>query len=59
MGIINGIDRMIKIIKIEDQDDGSAKVEFDCDPKTYHQIFEYGFIQLLKKGIEVDKENKD
>jgi hypothetical protein len=50
---------MIKIIKIEDEDDGSAKVEFDCDPKTYHQIFEYGFIELLRKGIEVDEENKD
>jgi len=59
MGSINGVGRMIKIINVEDKDDGSAKVEFDCDPETYHQIFEYGFIQLLKKGIEVDKTNKD
>ena len=50
---------MIKILKVVDQADGSAKVEFDFDAKTYHQIFEYGFIELLKKGIELDKENKE
>jgi len=50
---------LIKILKIEDQEDGSAKVEFDCDLETYHQIFEYGFIELLKKGIDFDEKNKD
>ena len=50
---------MIKILKVEDQEDGSAKVEFDCDSETYHQIFEYGFIELLRKGIEVEEKNKD
>jgi hypothetical protein len=50
---------LIKILKIDDQEDGSAKVEFDCDPETYHQIFEYGFIELLKKGIDFDEKNKD
>ena len=50
---------MIKILKVVDQDDGSAKVEFDVDAKTYHEIFEYGFIELLRKGIELDKENKE
>ena len=49
---------MIKILKVVDLDDGSAKVEFDFDAKTYHEIFEYGFIELIKKGIELDKENK-
>lgn len=47
---------MIKILKVVDNEDGSAKVEFDCDEKTYHQIFEHGFIALLKKGIESEED---
>ena len=44
----------IKITEIEDNDDGSARVTLDMDAETYHKIFEYGFIKLIEKGIEVD-----
>ena len=39
---------------IQDNEDGSATVTLDMDQDTYHNIFEYGFIQLIKKGIEAD-----
>ena len=45
----------IKITEIEDNEDGSASVTLDMEPETYHKIFEYGFIQLIKKGMEVDE----
>jgi len=44
----------IKITEIEDNEDGSARVTLDMDAETYHDIFEYGFIELIKKGVEVD-----
>ena len=45
---------IINIEDIQDNDDGSAKVTLDMDAETYHKIFEYGFIKLIEKGIEVD-----
>ena len=44
----------ITVADIQDNDDGSAKVTLDMDAETYHKIFEYGFIQLLVKGLEHD-----
>ena len=44
----------IKITEIEDNKDGSASVTLDMEPETYHKIFEYGFLQLIKKGIEME-----
>jgi len=44
----------IKITEIEDNEDGSARVILDMDAETYHDIFEYGFIQLIKKGMDLD-----
>tara|TARA_R110002153_G_scaffold240677_1_gene395436 strand:- start:214 stop:411 length:198 start_codon:yes stop_codon:yes gene_type:complete len=44
----------IKITEIEDNEDGSARVTLDMDAETYHDIFEYGFIQLIKKGMDLD-----
>lgn len=49
----------IKIVSIEDQEDGSARVQLDCDAETYQQIFEYGFIQLVKKGLEIDSQDSE
>jgi|SaaInlStandDraft_1057018.scaffolds.fasta_scaffold09709_3 hypothetical protein len=49
----------IKIVSIEDQEDGSAKVQLDCSPETYQQIFEYGFTQLILKGLEVDTQDSE
>tara|TARA_R110001632_G_scaffold35321_1_gene89201 strand:- start:421 stop:576 length:156 start_codon:yes stop_codon:yes gene_type:complete len=45
---------IITVADIEDNGDGSAKVTLDMDAETYHKIFEYGFIQLLVKGLEHD-----
>ena len=45
---------IISVTNIEDNEDGSAKVTLDIDAETYHKIFEYGFIQLLVKGLEYD-----
>ncbi len=50
---------LIKIETIEDQEDGSAKVTLDLDQETYHKIFEYGFIQLILKGIESEDQLKE
>tara|TARA_R110000868_G_scaffold98075_7_gene269978 strand:+ start:3032 stop:3187 length:156 start_codon:yes stop_codon:yes gene_type:complete len=45
---------IITVDNIQDNEDGSAKVTLDMDAETYHKIFEYGFIQLVKRGIKVD-----
>jgi hypothetical protein len=45
----------IKVLTIEDQEDGSATVTLDLDAETYHKIFEYGFVQLIMKGIESEE----
>ena len=46
----------ISVANIEDNEDGSANVTLDIDEETYHKIFEYGFVQLVKKGLEHDKQ---
>ena len=48
---------LIKIETITDHEDGSATLTLDLDAKTYHKIFEYGFVQLIMKGMEVDVSN--
>jgi hypothetical protein len=47
---------IITVTEIEDNDDGSANVTLDLDTETYHKIFEYGFIQLIMRGLEYDKQ---
>ena len=47
---------IITVTDIEDNEDGSANVTLDMDAETYHKIFEYGFVQLVKKGLEHDKQ---
>ena len=49
--------RDIKIETITDHEDGSATLTLDLDTETYHKIFEYGFVQLIMKGMEVDVSN--
>jgi hypothetical protein len=48
---------LIKIKTITDHEDGSATLTLDLDAETYHKIFEYGFVQLIMKGMEVDVSN--
>ena len=44
----------IYIAEIINNDDGSATVTVECSTDTYNQVFNYGFVALLRKGIEVD-----
>jgi hypothetical protein len=48
---------LIKIETITDHEDGSATLSLDLDAETYHKIFEYGFVKLIIKGMEVDTHN--
>lgn len=45
----------VKITSIEEHEDGSATVQLDMDEKTYGEIFSFGFIHLLERGIETEK----
>ena len=45
----------VKIISIEDHEDGSATLQVECDPETFAAIFNVGFVTLVKKGLEDDK----
>ena len=45
----------IKIIDIEENEDGSAKLEMTMDAQTYASIFEYGFKQLIMKMMKEEK----
>jgi hypothetical protein len=42
----------IKVTGIVDHEDGTATVTLNLSPETYQKIFEYGFIELIKKGME-------
>jgi len=50
---------LIKIETITDHEDGTATLTLDLTAKTYHKIFEYGFVQLIKKGIESEEQSND
>lgn len=47
----------IKIINIEEHEDGSATLQVDLDPETFAAIFNVGFVSLICKVLE--SENKD
>ena len=46
----------IKITEIQSNEDGSARVILDMDEETYHDIFEYGFIQLINSILLTNTE---
>tara|TARA_R110000824_G_scaffold11377_3_gene49648 strand:- start:546 stop:728 length:183 start_codon:yes stop_codon:yes gene_type:complete len=46
----------IKVVEITEHEDGSAHVSLDMDPEVYAKVFEYGFVELLKKGMKSDEE---
>jgi hypothetical protein len=50
---------LIKVETITDHDDGSATLTLDLDAETYQKIFEYGFVQLVMKGIESEESSDD
>ena len=45
----------VKIIEIEEHEDGSATLQVECDPKTFAAIFNVGFVSLVKAGLEKEK----
>tara|TARA_R100000742_G_C4244320_1_gene63466 strand:+ start:448 stop:609 length:162 start_codon:yes stop_codon:yes gene_type:complete len=49
----------VKIIEIEDHEDGSATLQVECDPQTFAAIFNVGFVALVKAGLETEKEKQD
>ena len=49
----------VKIIEIEEHEDGSATLQVECDPKTFAAIFNVGFVALVKAGLETEKEKQD
>ena len=51
------VNKPIKITDIEDHEDGSATLQLELDPETYAAIFNVGFVHLIRKGIEAEKNN--
>ena len=45
----------VKIISIEDHEDGSATLQVECDPETFMAIFNVGFVSLVKAGLESER----
>ena len=41
----------IKILEIEEHEDGSATLQVECDPETFAAIFNVGFVSLIKAGL--------
>jgi len=46
---------IVKIIEIEEHEDGSATLQVECDPETFAAIFNAGFIALIRAGLEKEK----
>ena len=42
----------IKVLEVDEHEDGSATLTIEMSEETRSQIFEFGFIQLIKKGLE-------
>ena len=49
------VNKPIKILEVDEHEDGSATVQVECDPETFAAIFSAGFVQLIMKGLEKDE----
>ena len=45
----------IKVTDIEEHEDGSATLQVECAPEIFAAIFNVGFVELVKKGLEDEK----
>ena len=45
----------IKVTDIEEHEDGSATLQVECAPETFAAIFNVGFVELVKRGLEDEK----
>ena len=43
----------IKVLEIEEHDDGSATIQVECDAETFAAIFNAGFVTLVKRGLRL------
>lgn len=48
----------IEVISIDEHEDGSATLELDLDKETFAQIFNMGFLELVRRGIEAEENKK-
>jgi len=48
------INKPIKVVAVEEHEDGSATVKVECDPETFTAIFNVGFVALVKAGLETE-----
>ena len=48
----------LKVTKFEEQEDGSAIVEFEMDEETKGKLIEYAIVELLKKMIEREENSE-
>jgi hypothetical protein len=46
---------IIKVTDIEEHEDGSATLQVECDPEIFAAIFNVGFIELVKRGLESER----
>ena len=47
----------IKVIDVEEHEDGRATIQVECDPETFMAIFNVGFIALVKAGLDKETSN--
>jgi hypothetical protein len=45
----------IKVIDVEEHRDGSATLQIECAPEIFAAIFNVGFVELVKRGLENEK----
>jgi len=46
---------IIKITEIEEHEDGSATLQVECDPEIFMAIFNVGFVELVRRGLESER----
>ena len=42
----------IKITELEEHEDGAATIQLDLSPQVFAEIFQDGFIALVKRGLD-------
>jgi len=53
------INKPVKVTEIEEHEDGSATLQVECDPETFMAIFNVGFVELIKKGLDNEVRSTD
>ena len=42
----------IRITELEEHEDGSATIQLNLSPEVFQEIFQAGFIALVKRGLD-------